>query len=178
MARNNVFRKRYLSYLINTVCNPEYPGDRYHFLFEKLYSKPFYAVNENDENRIVDAIDFRAEYEQNNGIFGCNYLGEISVLEVMVALAVRCEDTIMGNFDYGDRTAKWFWYMVYSMGLLNNYDEWFDENEVDQILNCMLSRDYERDGYGGLFYIPGIKKDLRKVEIWYQMNWWLDTVGE
>ena len=32
-----------------------------------------------------------------------------SVLEMILALAIRCEDTIMANVRYGDRTTQWFW---------------------------------------------------------------------
>ena len=41
-----------------------------------------------------------------------------------------------------------------------------------------LERRYRRDGRGGLFYVKGCKKDLRSIEIWYQMNLYMSCLIE
>lgn len=178
MTKSTNLKEKYLLYLQNMVCDNEYSGQNYQKLFRQLYETEFYAVIDMDENRIVDAIEFRAEYEQSKT--GCRGAidDEISVLEVMVALAVRCEDHIMCNFEYGNRTPKWFWYMIQSMGLLDYDDFNYIPEEIDDILRKMLERDYDFDGFGGLFYIENSIHDLRKADIWYQMNWWLSTIDE
>ena len=97
-----------------------------------------------------------------------------SVLEMMVALAIRCEETIMDNPAYGDRTAQWFWGMIRTLGLYSMTDDRFDQEYVDMVIDRFLNRDYEPNGEGGLFKINNCKYDLRKIEIWYQLCWYLD----
>ena len=104
-----------------------------------------------------------------------------SVLEVMIALAVRLEETIMDDPEFGDRTGEWFDYMLKSLGLsIFKCSVWGSNTEqaIDKIVNAFLDREYDRKGYGGLFYIPDIppKIDLSKVEIWYQALWYLDSI--
>ena len=94
---------------------------------------------------------------------------------MIVALALRCE-TIMEDPDYGDRTGKWFWGMIESLGLKSMDDTSFNRDYVDDVIDIFLSRGYGRDGRGGLFTIKHPKRDLRTVEIWYQMNWYLDSI--
>lgn len=175
---NKRFKNKYLSYLKSIVCDDRHPSEGYSRLFETLFDTTFYAVLEMDENRMADAIELRVNYERNNGYSAPMMTGPPSVLEVMVALADRCEQNIMGNFDYGDRTPVWFWYMVESMGLNRHTDDYYDEFFVRGILESMMNRAYSKDGYGSLFYIPTCNIDLTNVEIWYQMNFWLDTIGD
>ena len=44
-----------------------------------------------------------------------------------------------------------------------------------QVANSAV-REYAPDGRGGLFTIRNCEEDLRKVEIWYQLCWYLDTI--
>lgn len=171
--------KKYMNYLKSLVFeDSEYDPENYIQLFNLLRNTQFDALLEMDENRIADALEMRAEFEHSEGYYTPKIMDPISVLEVMVALAVRCEDSIMGNPEYGNRTHKWFWYMVKSLGLLNETDDNFDEAYCLEIIFGLISRQYSRDGNGGLFYIPSCNCDLRNIEIWYQMNWWLDTIGD
>ena len=39
-----------------------------------------------------------------------------------------------------------------------------------------MNREYEPNGKGGLFTIRGCEEDLTEVEIWYQLNWYLNTI--
>ena len=99
-----------------------------------------------------------------------------SVLEMMVALAIRCEESIMDNPVYGDRTGQWFWNMIVSLGLGSMTDEMYDRDYVDNIVDRFLDRDYSPDGRGGLFTIRDCEYDLRDVEITHQLYWYLDTI--
>ena len=99
-----------------------------------------------------------------------------SVLEMMIALAIRLEEHIMHDPDIGDRTAMWFWGMLDSMGLSEMDDSEFNLAYVEAVVQRFLDRDYRPDGKGGLFTIEECKYDLRKVEIWYQACWYLDTL--
>ena len=170
-------KEKYLKYLADRVSDERFNADNYTRLFRLLRETRFEALIELDENRIADAIEMRAEFEQANR---CHHKIDdpISVLEIMVALAIRCEEGIMGNSEYGDRTSVWFWYMIKSLGLIEESDGNFDKCYCLDVIFTFIERKYGRDGEGGLFYIPDCTEDLTKVEIWYQMNWWLNTIGD
>ena len=94
----------------------------------------------------------------------------------MVALAIRCEESIMMSPDYDDRTSRWFWQMIGSMGLGVMNDGDFNIRSVNHIVDVFLERRYAPNGKGGLFTIRNCDYDLREVDIWYQMNWYLETI--
>lgn len=134
-----------------------------------------------DANREEDGIDLRYRFITEVGIpknyqevYG--YLdGPCSVLEMMIALAIRCEESIMDDPDIGDRTSEWFWLMMKNLGLDYMNDRKFDRDVAEEKISIFLDRRYKRNGEGGLFVVNG-RRDLRKVEIWYQMCWYLDTI--
>lgn len=134
-----------------------------------------------DANREEDGIDLRYRFITEVGIpknyqevYG--YLdGPCSVLEMMIALAIRCEESIMDDPDIGDRTSEWFWLMMKNLGLDYMNDRKFDRDIAEEKISIFLDRRYKRNGEGGLFVVNG-RRDLRKVEIWYQMCWYLDTI--
>ena len=134
-----------------------------------------------DANREEDGIDLRYRFITEIGIpknyqevYG--YLdGPCSVLEMMIALAIRCEESIMDDPDIGDRTSEWFWLMMKNLGLDYMSDRKFDRDIAEEKISIFLDRKYKRNGEGGLFVVNG-RRDLRKVEIWYQMCWYLDTI--
>ena len=104
--------------------------------------------------------------------------GPCSVLEMMVALALHCEQHIMDNPAFGDRTQQWFWGMIVSLGLGAMQDGKYDRRVVDVAMARLLDRKYEPNGKGGLFTIRDCKKDLRRVEIFHQLCWYLDSIGD
>lgn len=134
-----------------------------------------------DANREEDGIDLRYRFITEVGIPKnyqevCAYLdGPCSVLEMMIALAIRCEESIMDDPDIGDRTSEWFWLMMKNLGLDYMNDRKFDRDIAEEKISIFLDRRYKRNGEGGLFVVNG-RRDLRKVEIWYQMCWYLDTI--
>ena len=99
-----------------------------------------------------------------------------SVLEMMLALSIRCEEHIMDDPEIGNRTGEWFWIMIVNLGLGSMDDTRYDEEYVDDILDKFLNREYDADGTGGLFPVRNpryAQYDLRNVDIWYQLNWYL-----
>ena len=94
---------------------------------------------------------------------------------MLVALAVRIEETIKDDPRYGDRTRQWFWSMLKNMGLNMMTDDVFDKEYCQEKLRIFINREYEPDGKGGLFYIPDHgDEDLRDLEIWTQLCWYLN----
>lgn len=95
---------------------------------------------------------------------------------MMVALAIRFEEHIVGDPELGNRTSDWFWEMLDNLGLSEFEGVYYnpDIETIDCIVDRFLDRDYERDGQGGLFIIPNCPYDMRSAEIWYQMQWYFD----
>ena len=82
----------------------------------------------------------------------------------------------MDNTDFGNRTGQWFWGMIKNLGLNAMRDSNFDRNYVDDVIARLLNREYEPDGKGGLFTVKHCNHDLRTVEIWCQLSWYLDSI--
>lgn len=157
--------KRYFCWLCDMV------GDtyKYHLLMYKLYSRDFYSTIDMDENRSSDGTDLRDIYVDDESADYPIYRG-CSILEMMIGLASRMDSDILYNSDYGDRTGEWFWMMIDNLGLDRYDDHHYVEDEVDEILDIFLDREYGTDGTGGLFPLKHPSKDQRKVEIWDQMQ--------
>lgn len=180
MELSHVIENEYFEWLYNYVCKYKVHGDvSYRKLFAMLHDTEFIFSIPNDVNRAIDGEDLRyrfsLEFEEREGVpIPCKIEGPCSVLEMMVALAIRCEETIMDDPRYGDRTAQWFWRMMSNLGLGLMTDDIYDRDLVKHKLDIFLHREYEPDGKGGLFYIRDCAEDLRKVEIWAQLCWYLD----
>lgn len=133
-----------------------------------------------DRNRAKDGEGLRYRFTDDNPDFAGleSYLDRpCSVLEMMIALALRCEETIMDDTRYGNRVTEWFWRMISSLGLNGMADIRFDRAQAEDIIDRFLDRDYDPDGRGGLFWIKNHDgNDLRTVEIWYQLCWYLDSI--
>lgn len=142
-----------------------------------LHSVEFTYTILRDENRAKDGINLRYRFSLCHDDVDEVRVGyPCSVLEMMVALAIRCEENIMDDALMGNRTGQWFWNMLVSLGLSTMTDDRFNEDIADEIISRFLNRQYERNGRGGLFTIKSCRRDLRKVEIWYQLCWYLDTI--
>ena len=134
-----------------------------------------------DGNRAEDGIDLRYRFaircdERNEKVILRALNFPCSVFEMIFALAIRCEETIMDNPSVGDRTKQWFWGMIASLGLGSMTDDQFDKRYVDSVLEHFMNREYEPNGKGGLFTIRNTNQDLRKVDIWCQLCWYLDSI--
>lgn len=151
----------------------------YDLLMSFLIQHRFYWKIAMDENRAADGVRLRtifAEEKMRPDIvsrLGGTSRESCSILEMMVALAMRCESDIMTNPDFGDRTGVWFWEMVSSLGLGGMNDAHFDKEYVEDVIFHFLERDYAPDGRGGLFTVVGSKSDMATTEIWYQMQAYL-----
>lgn len=151
-------------------------------LLRALNETIFISKIPRDENRIADGIDLRRRFILDNGYYSHEELildcldGPCSVLELMLALAFRCEENIMLDPDYGDRTSHWFWGMVTTLGLGGMFNDRFDERVFSKSMVTFMNRTYSPNGEGGLFKINDAPDDMRNVEIWTQLLWYLDTI--
>ena len=170
----------YFEWLVDTVCGKRFSKRvSYRRLLTRLHSIIFSYSIPNDVNRAKDGTSLRYRFACSSQYsYADEYItGSCSVLEMMIALSIRCEESIMDDPDIGDRTGQWFWGMITNLGLGSMYDGIFDEQYVDETIDRFLNREYEPDGKGGLFRIKNCSYDLRKFEIWYQMCWYLDSIA-
>lgn len=174
MTRRDNLNNSYFEWLYSLVC----AGKPYfRKLLRHLHNIEFRYLLEMDENRAADgvALRYRYVYETHNP---CGDHGPCSVLEMLVAMVLRCEEQIMDDPAIGNRTGQWFWTMMINLGLGPMVDDRYDPRYVDEVINRLLNREYGPTGEGGLFTIRNPRRDLRDVEFWHQLLWYLDTIAD
>ena len=180
--RDYELEKEYFEWLYDLVCNDGYVKElEYHELLFLLYQMEFIYILPRDKNRFDDGIELRYRFGDEFGIPKSRIRNILdrhpcSVLEMMTALAYRCENEIMCEDNHEDRTWIWFWKMMTNLNLGGMTDDKFDRAYVERIIERMLDRKYEANGRGGLFTIPNCKDDLRDIEIWAQMTRYLNLI--
>ena len=104
---------QYFDWMYQLVVDDRYSNKSYRKLFARLYDTEFTYTIPMDGNRAEDGINLRYR-------FGCEQLYSdvmvasclddrpCSILEMMIALSIRCEEHIMDDPDVGDRTGQWF----------------------------------------------------------------------
>lgn len=172
---------RYFDWMCQLVVGDRYSKQLYHKLFARLHDTEFTYMIPMDGNRAEDGSNLRYRFGREFGyedVVIATFLDDrpCSILEMMTALAIRCEEHIMDDPDIGNRTGQWFWAMIDSLGLDSMNDALFNRDYVDETICRFLIREYERNGKGGLFTVNHTRRDMRSVEIWYQMCWYLDEI--
>ncbi len=180
----NKVQNEYFEWLYNYCCEHKISNNiSYRKLFMALHDIDFDFYIRSDLNRAVDGRDLRYRFVNTNPhiikLIGREEILEIldepcSVLEMILALAIRCEETIMDDPRYGDRTNQWFWGMLKSLGVSYMSDEQFNRDKLNKIVYDFMEKRYSPDGKGGLFYVPGCKQDMTNLDIWSQMFLYLE----
>lgn len=161
----------YFVWLYRQVASDRYknPTRTYWSLFRQLYDKEFVWLIPNDDNRMEDGRDLRYEFLDEEGIeaseawltLGC------SMFELLMGLSRRLA------FEAEGRPREWFWLLLENLGLESFNDDMIlhvDPEEISYILDRVIWRHYDRNGVGGLFPLRHPRKNQTKVELWYQMN--------
>lgn len=171
--RRGDLENAYFDWIVDMTASAHHGRKSYRRLLRLLHETEFCAVLAMDENRASDGMELRRQFALENGLevsFVEDALsGPCSVLEMMAALAQRCEVHITDDPEMGNRTGKWFFGMLKSLGLSGMDDAHFDKLSASDILKRFLKRDYAPDGRGGLFTVCSGGRDMRRIEIWYQM---------
>lgn len=180
MTKNEV-KKQYFNWMYQLVCSNRSKSVSYKKLLSYLNERDFVWTIDLDENRASDGVNLRYRFGRDKNYpdpMIATFLDDrpCSILEMMIALSIRCEEHIMEDSDLGDRTGQWFWNMIVSLGLGAMPDSKFDERHAEEVINRFIDRMYERNGRGGLFTVEHPHKDMRNIEIWYQMCMYLDTI--
>lgn len=165
----------YFDWLVYIVAPDYRQRDHYTKLLLALYSTEFYWVINRDKNRAADGLDMRDQYERETGLY-CDAYGPCTVLEMLIALAIRCENELMYMYDpgAGNQTERWFWMMIDNLGM-SRFDDYhhFDELEIDDILARFMDRNYGPDLEYCPFPVQNWVPGFEKMELAYQMNYYV-----
>lgn len=183
MTHNDILNS-YFEWLCRIVCTDRFPRSiSYSELLMYLHSTQFRYSIQLDADRAGEGVYLRWRFVCEND-FGYNQdavlaelEGPCSVLEMMIAAAIHCEEHIMDDSEIGDRTGQWFWSMIANLGLNGMSNAHFDVQVVEDSVTRFLDRQYEPNGKGGLFTIKNCEHDLRKVPIFHQLCWYLNNIG-
>jgi hypothetical protein len=167
--------QQYFEWLISQI---DIRGTRtFYDLFEMLFTIEFVWTVPHDNNRLQDGLDLRTEFLNGypRGSRQKIYLGKgATVLEVLIALSRRLA------FTAGGRAEDWAWQLLANLRL-NKMTDPFTENKarkVDNIIETLIWRQYRDDGFGGFFPLNWPDKDQTQVEIWYQMQKYVNEIQE
>lgn len=146
------------------------PRTTYWEVLKQLYRTEFLWRIRNDDNRVIDGLELRGEFLQGSSAEGWESQG-CSFLEMLIALSRRLTFQTEGV-----SATEWFWQLLVNVGL-DISDADYEERRmgmfVDQVLQNINNRTYDKNGEGGLFPLHESEIDQTKTEIWYQMNYYL-----
>lgn len=181
-----LWERDYLAWLTSIATKAK----NYNNLMTCLYFIDFTWFIPHDDNRASDGLALRKKWlSENIDSYDASSKDIIefaeepcSLLEMMVALAIRINSSLLEK-----DICYWFSCMLENIGLSTCTDERCKSDPVEFRLKVMrtgnriVKRQYSKFGKGGLFPLNPNKKDRkveirdqRKVEIWYQMSFWLE----
>ena len=184
MTIKDTLNNEYFDWMCAIACADRFNKDiSYRKLLMYLHNTVFRYSIKRDSNRADDGVSLRYRFAISKGYDETlaydihHYItGPCSIFEMMLALAIRCEENIMDDTEFGDRTGQWFWGMINNLGLGSMTDDRFDKLYVEEVIERFLDREYEPNGNGGLFTVRNCDRDLRDVEIWFQLCYYLDSI--
>lgn len=150
------------------------PDRSYWDLLNIMFETEFVWQVPNDDNRLVDGMDLRAEFSHEFRVSRSKMLalGPCSFLEVLIGLSRRLA------FAAGGSAPGWAWQLLNNLELHRMADPLSPakQNKVRDILETVIWRNYSPDGTGGFFPLAWPDEDQTKVEIWYQMSAYTDEL--
>lgn len=171
----------YLNWLYRQVADPDTENQKLTFweILHALYLTEFISCVSFDENRIADAKNLRKEFVRDEGVRGVDpewiELG-CSMLELMVGLSRRLA------FEGDGQPHYWFWFhLMKNLGFdrYNDLDlDGEDLPDIEETLDRVIYRHYDGNGHGGFFPLEYANEDQRGVELWYQLNAYLNERDE
>jgi hypothetical protein len=156
-------------------------GKTYNELFERMHNLEFVWTVPNDDNRVADGRELRREFMDEvihrvKGILSVEQLFNkgVSILEVLVSLSRRVAWIAGGDAPH------WAWTLIENLTLERSFDPLTKgkRRRVDDVLDRLVWRTYQRNGFGGFFPLNNPREDQTKVEVWYQMNAFVNEIQE
>lgn len=152
-------------------------GRDYTLLAETLMTYPFGdgVMVGNDENRAVDGLSLRDEFESSYGELDISTDEPCSMLEMMVALAIRAAD-LMYDSGCPDTPKYYFDVMIGNLGLEKMTNFAINQAEICATLTNFAERRAGTAGTKLLWKVKNPPKNMNEVEIWSQMQWFLTEI--
>jgi hypothetical protein len=73
----------------------------------------------------------------------------------------------------------WFWVIMDNLGLREYTDDKrLPRTRIDNMLNMLIFRQYEPNGMGGFFPLENPQEDQRQVDIWQQLNEYINVIEQ
>lgn len=153
----------YFAWLVDKIGGGMLGRESYWLLLNHLHRMDYIWREPMDENRAIDGISLRRAYLDECRITDISFEDEpCSVLELFVALAIRCEDTMHTIFG-PDETWKWFWRWMEGLGL-DHCEDWnFDRRYVDEKIGEFLDQKVWPNG-----------EKRSNSELWVWLNEWMN----
>jgi len=159
----------YYRWLVSQIAVPENTSSTYEDLFSRMHDTEFVWIVPHDDNRLQDGADLRVEFQH-----GSDFTMErgVSLLEVLIALSRRCA------FTGGGYAPFWAWKLIENARLNKASDPLTGRkaDRVEDALEAIIWRTYERDGQGGFFPLKETTEDQTKLELWVQMNMYVNEM--
>lgn len=167
---NEPLDEAFFIWLYNRVADSSVkaPSRSYWKLLRVLYTKEFTWIVPNDDNRLEDGKQLRMAFVREAHIqdvdqdwieLGC------SMFELMVGLSDRLA------FEAGGEPHYWFWHLMENLDIRGYTDDRrVPKKRIEDILDRVIWRTYDRNGQGGFFPLKGRCDDQRKIELWYQLS--------
>lgn len=160
----------YYIWLISQIAIPRNNHNTYDDLFTRMHDTEFVWIVPNDDNRLQDGEDLREEFL--NGARGKITSQPVSLLEVLIALSRRTASNA------GGRPEVWAWKLIKNLRLNKASDPLVGQKaeHVEDILEALIWRTYERHGRGSFFPLKKFIGDATKLEIWDQMQTYVNEM--
>lgn len=168
-------QKTYLRWLESQLRDEHVPPTKtYIELSHLMAEKEFVFVIAMDNNRIVDGLDLRTHFANEHNLRS-NFredLGPCSFLEVLIGLSRRMA------FIAGGQPPGWAWQLLTNLELDRMSDPLSRRKhiKVQEIMDAVIWRTYSPDGMGGFFPLAWPDGDQTQVELWYQMNSYIEEL--
>lgn len=149
----------------------------YNGLFSILHDREFVWTIDKDDNRVHDATDLRgyflSGYPRDSNHSTYPFQPFVSVLEVIIGISRRLAFVAGGD----DRV--WARQLIENLGLGDFRDPLtsFQKRVINNTLDTLIWRQYEPNGHGGFFPLNRPREDQTKIEIWHQLNEYVNELN-
>lgn len=168
--QNNAEGEAYFKWLLNKVN-----ADDVILVCRYLHMRDFYWTVPFDSNREYAGKNLRVDWECRDEYFK-DYskidAGPASCFEVLIGISIAMENQLWDPIDNPEYNASTFFHeMISNLGLDDIRDHY---NIMAAIVDKWLDRAYEPNGKGGIFPLDNPFGDQREIEIWDQMNQYIN----
>lgn len=146
-------------------------GNRHGYkkLIKQLDTMPYTWIFALDENRAAGGVNLRSEYayETSTDVEDVR-VGPCTVLEMLIGVANHMVDQLSCDIE------TWFWTLIGNLCLDQFDDDNYDPRGVEFIIQSWLNHKYLANGAGSIFPLEHYSGDCRNIDIWSQMNAWIN----